>query len=248
MRPNKYLFIFVLLIPEIVFGRISVETRIALVIGNAAYKDIMPLVNTINDARAMDKALRQCDFQVTLLLDANRSEMQRANREFGQKIMRGGVGLYYYAGHALQVKGDNYLVPVGASVVSEDKIEDECLNSKSIVREMETAKNRLNIIILDACRNNPFQNVRSVTQGLAEMYAPVGTIIEYATAIGSVASDQDEYEKNGLYTSKLLNHILTPGLEVRKMFSLVREDVYKASDMQQLPWEANSMMGGDFFF
>jgi formylglycine-generating enzyme required for sulfatase activity len=246
MLLNIYLLIIGLLIPGIVFGSISVETRIALVIGNAAYR-LTPLANTKNDACAMEKALRQCDFQVTLLLDANRSEMRRANREFGKEIMRGGVGLFYYAGHALQVKGENYLVPVGAKVEAEDEVEDECLKATSIVRKMETAKNRMNIIILDVCRSNPFRSFRSSASGLAEMNAPPRTIIQYATAKGSMASAQDEERKNGLYTSKLLDHILTPGLEVQKMFSLVREDVYKASDMQQLPWEANSMMG-DFFF
>jgi hypothetical protein len=240
------LIIIILLIPVLLMASVS-EKRVALIIGNAAYKS-MPLQNTLNDARAMENALRECDFQIIRELDASRTSMRKAIRTFGDKIKGGGVGLFYYAGHALQVKGENFLVPIGASVFSEDEVMDECLRASSVVRKMETAGNRLNILILDACRNNPFRSFRSTAQGLAEMHAPAGTIIQYATAKGSVARDQDDNRQNGLYTSKLMDHILTPGIEVRKMFSLVREDVYKASNKDQLPWEANSMMGGDFYF
>jgi formylglycine-generating enzyme required for sulfatase activity len=240
------LIVIIFLIPGSLMASVS-EKRVALIIGNAAYKS-MPLQNTLNDARAMENALRDCDFQIIRELDASRTSMRQAIRTFGDKIKSGGVGLFYYAGHALQVKGENFLVPIGASVFSEDEVMDECLRASSVVRKMETAGNRLNILILDACRNNPFRSFRSTAQGLAEMHAPAGTIIQYATAKGSVARDQDDNRQNGLYTSKLMDHILTPGLEVRKMFSLVREDVYKASNKDQLPWEANSMMGGDFYF
>jgi len=243
---KSLLTIIILFVPVIVMATAS-EKRVALIIGNAAYQS-MPLQNTLNDARAMEKALRECDFQIIRELDAGRSSMRKSIRKFGEKIKDVGVGLFYYAGHALQVRGENYLVPIGASVFAEDEVMDECLRASSVVRKMESAGNRLNILILDACRNNPFRSFRSTAQGLAEMHAPAGTIIQYATAKGSVASDQDENRQNGLYTSKLLNHILTPGLEVRKMFSLVREEVYLASNKDQLPWEANSMMGCDFYF
>jgi len=238
--------IIILFIPAIVMASVS-EKRVALIIGNAGYKS-MPLKNTINDARAMENALRECDFQIIKALDASRTRMRKAIRKFGEKIKRGGVGLFYYAGHALQVKGENYLVPVGASVFSEDEVMDECLRASSVVRKMESAGNRLNILILDACRNNPFRSFRSTAQGLAEMKAPAGTLIQYATEAGSVARDQDEHRNNGLYTSKLLNRISTPGLEVQKMFRLVRGDVYRASNEEQLPWESGALIGGDFYF
>ncbi|KPA16202.1 peptidase C14 caspase catalytic subunit p20, partial [Candidatus Magnetomorum sp. HK-1] len=238
--------IIILLVPVIVMATVS-EKRVALIIGNADYKS-MPLQNTLNDARAIEKALRACDFEIIRELDARRSSMRKSIRQFGDKIKGGGVGLFYYAGHALQVRGENYLVPIGASVFSEDEVMDECLRASSVVRKMESAGNRLNILILDACRNNPFRSFRSTAQGLAEMKAPAGTLIQYATEAGSVARDQDENRKNGLYTSKLLNRILTPGLEVQKMFRFVRGDVYKASNEEQLPWESGALIGGDFYF
>jgi len=160
------LIIIILLIPVLLMASVS-EKRVALIIGNAAYKS-MPLQNTLNDARAMDNALRECDFQIIRELDASRTSMRKAIRTFGDKIKGGGVGLFYYAGHALQVKGENFLVPIGASVFSEDEVMDECLRASSVVRKMETAGNRLNILILDACRNNPFRSFRSTAQGLAE--------------------------------------------------------------------------------
>jgi len=243
---KKISTIIILLIPAIVMATVD-EKRVALIIGNAGYKS-MPLKNTINDARAMENALRECDFQIISELDASRTRMRQAIRLFGEKIKRGGVGLFYYAGHALQVKGENYLVPIDARVFNEDEVMDECLRASSVVRKMESAGNRLNILILDSCRNNPFRSFRSTAQGLAEMKAPAGTLIQYATEAGSVARDQDENRNNGLYTSKLLNRISTPGLEVQKMFRLVRGDVYKASNEEQLPWESGALIGGDFYF
>ncbi|ETR68737.1 MAG: hypothetical protein OMM_10218 [Candidatus Magnetoglobus multicellularis str. Araruama] len=132
-RMKQFLLItIILLIPGSLMASVS-EKRVALIIGNAAYKS-MPLQNTLNDARAMENALRECDFQIIRELDAGRSSMRQAIRTFGDKIKGGGVGLFYYAGHALQVKGENFLVPIGASVFSEDEIMDECLRSSSVVR------------------------------------------------------------------------------------------------------------------
>jgi len=221
------------------------EQRIALVIGNGSYKSSL-LANPVNDANDMADALERCNFTVMKKINANRREMRRAIRKFGHEIKSGVVGLFYYAGHGIQVKGENYLVPIGAEVYSEDEVEDECLKVSSVLRKMETAGNRLNIIILDACRDNPFgRSFRSGNQGLAKMDAPTGSILAYATAPGSVAADG--IGRNGLYTSKLLKHMMAAGLEIGKLFRQVRIDVMDASGKRQVPWESSSLTG-DFYF
>ncbi|TES90079.1 MAG: hypothetical protein E3J94_05540 [Desulfobacteraceae bacterium] len=217
------------------------EQRIALVIGNGSYKS-SPLANPVNDANDMADALERCNFTVMKKINATRREMRRAIRKFGHEIKSGVVGLFYYAGHGIQVKGENYLVPIGAEVYSEDEVEDECLKVSSVLRKMETAGNRLNIIILDACRDNPFgRSFRSGNRGLAKMDAPTGSILAYATAPGSVAADG--IGRNGLYTSKLLKHMMAAGLEIGKLFRQVRIDVMHASGKSQVPWESSSLTG-----
>ncbi|KPA15413.1 peptidase C14 caspase catalytic subunit p20 [Candidatus Magnetomorum sp. HK-1] len=226
----------------------TIEKRIALVIGNSDYIS-KPLSNPINDANSMEVALKNCSFEVTRRLNVNRQEMFEAIREFGDQIKRADVGLFYYAGHALQVNGENYLIPIGADVQKEHEVRFQCLEASLVSSNMEAASNPLNIIILDACRDNPFRSFRSTSSGLAEMSAPVGTIIQYATSAGSVAIDYDDLSgKNGLYTSKLLKYIQTPGLEINMIFRKVREEVHYASEKKQTPWESNSLMGGRFYF
>ncbi len=223
----------------------ATERRIALVIGNGAYKSA-PLRNPVNDATEIAIALEKTGFTVMKSINATRKQMRWAIRRFGEEINKGAVGLFYYAGHGIQVAGENYLVPIGAEVSSEDEVEDECLKVSSVLRKMETAGNRLNIIILDACRDNPFaRSFRSSGRGLAKMDAPTGSILAYATAPGSIASDGPG--RNGLYTSALLKHMMAPGLEIGKLFRQARIDVVSASGKKQVPWEASSLMG-DFYF
>jgi formylglycine-generating enzyme required for sulfatase activity len=221
------------------------ERRTALVIGNGAYKS-SPLGNPVNDANDMAAALKNCNFRVMKSINASRREMRKAIRKFGEEINKGAVGLFYYAGHGIQVDGENYLVPVNAAVYTEAEVEDECLKVSSVLRQMESAGNRLNIIILDACRDNPFgRSFRSSNAGLAKMDAPTGSILAYATAPGSVAADGTG--RNGLYTSMLLRHIMTPNLAIERVFKRVRINVVNASDKRQTPWESSSLMG-DFYF
>lgn len=224
------------------------EPRTALLIGNGDYKET-PLKNPVNDVNDLAEALKKCGFSVNKLINADRRGMRDAIRAFGRKLNTGGgVGLFFYAGHGMQVKGENYLVPVGARVFAEDEVVDECVRASAVLRKMETAGNRLNIIILDACRNSPFdRRFRSARRGLAEMDAPRGSIITYATAPGSMAADSDGSGGNGLYTSKLLRHILTPGLEIGLLFRKVRADVINASNSRQVPWESSSLTG-EFYF
>jgi formylglycine-generating enzyme required for sulfatase activity len=221
------------------------EARVALVIGNAAYAD-SPLRNPVNDARDMATALRAVGFQVDLLLDADRPRMFKAVRDFGQRINGGGVGLFYYAGHGMAVKGNNYLVPVATDIAGEDEVEVQALSVQSVLNKMEAAKNRLNILILDACRNNPFGHAfRSGGRGLAQMDAPAGSFIAYATAPGSLASDGQS--SHGLYTQHLLQAMKLPGLTVEQVFKRVRVEVKLASKDQQVPWDSSSLTG-DFYF
>jgi len=203
------------------------ERRVALVIGNGDYKS-SPLANPVNDANDMADVLKKCNFTVMKSINATRKEMRGAIRKFGEEINKGAVGLFYYAGHGIQVNGENYLVPVGAEVYAEAEVEDECLKVSSVLRQMESAGNRLNIIILDACRDNPFgRSFRSSNKGLAKMDAPTGSILAYATAPGSVAADGTG--RNGLYTSKLLNHMMEPNIVIKRIFKRVRIDVVSAS-------------------
>ena len=223
-------------------------TRTALVIGNGAYK-MSALRNPVNDAHLMRDVLKKCDFSVTLVTDANRKQMRKEIRKFGEKIKKGGTGLFYYAGHGIQVKGENYLVPVQSEVYSEAEVADECLLVSSVLRQMESAGNDLNIIILDACRNNPFErSFRSNKIGLAKMETPAGSLLGYATSPGSVAADG--IGGNGLYTSILAKNILNPGMKIEEVFKQTRIAVVEESKthgQKQVPWESSSLMG-DFYF
>jgi uncharacterized caspase-like protein len=221
------------------------ELRHALIIGNSTYTN-GPLKNPVNDARAMAKALGAAGFNVRVVEDATHLGMQRAVRLWGNDIAKGGVGLFYYAGHGLQVKGKNYLVPVNAEIENEEEIDFSTMDVNFVLAKMDAAKNALNIVILDACRNNPFaRSFRSAGRGLAQMDAPTGTFIAFATAPGSVASDGTG--ENGLYTQHLLREMQKPGLPVEQMFKQVRIGVMKDTKDQQIPWESSSMRG-DFAF
>ena len=221
------------------------EQRVALVIGNGAYQD-SPLRNPPNDARAIAQALRGCGFQVIEKINSDERGMIEAIRTFGQKIRGGGVGLFYYAGHGMQVGGTNYLVPVGTDVKKESDVEFECVDANRVLREMEDAGNALNIIILDACRNNPFaRSFRSNDRGLKKMDAPRGSLLAYATAPGDVAADGDG--QNGLYTAILLDYMRTPGATVEQVFKNVGRDVQQKTGGSQVPWIALSLTE-DFYF
>jgi hypothetical protein len=221
------------------------EQRIALLIGNGDY-ELSPLSNPVNDVTDMAGMLEECGFAVTKVINATRRQMRRAIRHFGNNIRGGGVGLFYYAGHGIQVNGQNYLVPIGADVMSEDEVEDECLGVSSVLRKMETAGNRMNIIMLDACRDNPFKrSFRSMQRGLAKMDAPTGSILVYATAPGMVASDGPD--RNGLYTAAFMKHVLQPGLKIEDLLKKVRIEVLNSTAGRQVPWESSSLIG-DFYF
>jgi uncharacterized caspase-like protein len=222
------------------------SSRVALVIGNASYLS-GPLKNTVNDARAMAQALRASGFEVILSENVpNQNEMKKVVREFGMKLRTGGTALFYYSGHGMQVKGFNYLIPTQAVMNIEQEIEYEALDVGFVLAYMESARSDVNIVILDACRNNPFARAfRDTKQGLSSMVAPTGTLIAYSTSPGSVASDGEE--EYGLYTKALLRHMTAPGMKVEDVFKNVRAEVLERSKGTQIPWESSSLVG-DFYF
>jgi len=221
------------------------EKRTALVIGNAAYAS-GTLRNSINDARAMAKVLGDLSFEVTLRENLDQKQMKREIQAFGEKLQEGGVGLFYFAGHGVQVNGRNYIIPVSAAIEHENQVEYEAVDMSAVLSEMDYARNRMNIVIMDACRDNPFaRSFRSMSQGLASIDAPTGTLIAYATAPGSVANDGEG--ENGVYTGELIKAMVRPGLKIEDVFKRVRSAVREATGGKQVPWESSSLEG-DFYF
>lgn len=220
--------------------------RMALVIGNGAYANAPALKNPANDAREMAATLKTLGFEVSSGVNLNQREMKRLIREFGQQLKAGGHGLFYYAGHGVQSRGHNYIIPVDANIQSEADVEDSGVDVNLVLSYMDDAQNGLNIVILDACRNNPFsRSFRSASDGLAQVDAPTGTLIAYATAPGRVAADG--VGENGLYTAELLKGMRLSGLSATEMFMHVRAEVMKRSGNKQVPWEASSLVGSFYF-
>ena len=221
------------------------ESRVALVIGNSDY-GVGSLRNPVNDATDMAKTLEACGFDVTAKTNVDQAAMETAVEDFGQRIRGAGVALFYYAGHGIQAQGENYLIPLGVNPKAENELRFRCINAGLVLAKMENAGTRVNIVILDACRDNPFaRSFRSQAKGLAVMDAAKGTIVAYATAPGQVASDGSG--RNGAYTGALLEHMQTPGLPVERLFKQVRNRVLSVTSNEQTPWE-NTSLTGDFYF
>ena len=221
--------------------------KVALVIGNGKYKDAPELKNAPNDAKAIGEALKATGFEVTMKLDTGREEMLAAIRAYVNLMeQKKHVGLFYFAGHGVQLDWRNYLLPIDAVI---DKLEDVAKQSVDIARLMEgltKAANPMNVIILDACRENPFGTAKPVAQkGLSQMDAPPQTILAYATSPGNVASDGDG--ANGLYTENLLREIKVPEAKIEDVFKRVRLGVRRKSNGAQIPWESTSLEE-DFWF
>ena len=252
-----YLLITVLIVPlawsqqeravRPVVGAVDPNIRQALVIGNSEYRHAGRLRNPVNDARAIGSTLQQLGFEVTTLLDADQRKMERAIRDFGDELRnRRGVGLFYYAGHGMQFDGENYLLPTDINPSTEDDVRYDAVPLGKMLAQMRAADNAMNVVILDACRNNPFsRSFRTFSPGLAQINAAAGTFISFATAPGQVAADGDG--NNGLFTGKLLAHLQTPGLKIEEVFKRTTADVYTASNQRQAPWVQYSVIG-DFYF
>ncbi|GAA4450150.1 hypothetical protein GCM10023189_10380 [Nibrella saemangeumensis] len=229
----------------------KVERRLALVIGNANYASGNRLANPVNDATDMANALKQLGFEVMPYTNVDLQGMKKAVEDFGSRLKTEGyqVGLFYYAGHGVQYQGRNFLVPVNASPKIAADIQYQCEYADRVLAFMEDAKVRTNIVILDACRNNPFERSFSrgdERQGLTTMKAPQGTFIAFATSPDNTASDGSG--RNGVFTSALLDALRVPNLSIESVFKRVRTEVIRKTASQQTPWDLSSLAGEDFYF
>ena len=227
------------------------QKRLALVIGNGAYQHVATLKNPSNDAMDMVRTLKELDFQVIAGVDQNEAQMKKLIRDFGDQLMiQKGVGLFFYAGHGVQAQGKNYLVPVDAEILREDEIEDQAIDINLVMGKMVSAKNDLNIIMLDACRNNPFAKEWSKyrtmgeADGLAKIDAPRNTVMFYAAEPGKVAWDGTG--KNGTFTEALLENIKKP-LELDFVIKQVKRSVQEKSKSKQAAY-IESSNSNDFYF
>jgi len=218
-------------------------SRIALLIGNGDYQNVPKLANPVNDAEDMAEVLKTLGFEVIVKLNASKPTMKKAVRKFGQSLHNGDVALFYYSGHGLQSDNNNYLVPVEADIKSDADIEFEAFNASRVFKEMEQVnKGGVNIMILDACRNNPFQsNSKNIKKGLAEMRHPVGSLLAYATAPNKVAYG-DGGERNSIYTKYLLEGLREkPFLNVHDLLTEVTRQVVEETGGTQVPWQSSSL-------
>ena len=230
------------------------EKRVALIIGVGKYQNASELTNPPNDARLVAPLLEKLGFETEIAIDPDYEAMKRAIRNFGRRLEGARVALFYYAGHGLQVAGRNYLLPVEVALAREQDLRYEAFDVQAILDEMD-APGRVNLIFLDACRDNPLarslaghlgQRSAAVGQGLAQVETTVsGTLIAYATDPGKVALDGTG--SNSPFTEALARHIATPALDVRQMLTRVRADVQKATNGHQRPW-VNESLDADFYF
>jgi hypothetical protein len=219
--------------------------RVALVIGNASYSSVPKLINPTNDAREVTRALQATGFEVIRLENADLRQMQDAVRSFGNRLGKNDVGLFYFSGHGVQVKGKNYLIPVRENIKQSFEVPSGAIDADLVLATMENAKNNLNIMILDACRS-PFPGeARSLSRGLATLDAAKGTLIAYATAPGKEALDGQG--SNSPYTKHLVRALQQKGLPIEQVFKQVRIAVVEETKGNQVPWENSSIMG-DFYF
>ena len=224
--------------------------RVALVIGNAAYKNATPLSNSINDATVMANALKSLGFELVggkAQTNLDKVALDNVIRKFGETIRGKRVAFLYYSGHGVQVDGRNYLIPTSANVMSRTDVKYELVNVDNVLDDMNASGTKVNIIVLDACRNNPFGDtgLRGLGSGLAVMDAPSGTLIAYATGPGKTAADG--VGKNSPYTESLSHIITEPGLDIEDVFREVGKDVQIKTAGEQIPWKMDSLTEKFYF-
>jgi len=227
--------------------KLSKVPKVALVVGNGKYKDAPELKNAPNDAKAIAETLKAAGFEVTLKLDTGREDLIGAIRAYVHVMeTRKCVGLFYFAGHGLQLAWRNYLLPVDGNIDKADDVAKQSVDIARLIEGLTKAANPMNVIILDACRENPFGSLKGVDhKGLSQMDAPNTTFLAYATSPGNVASDGDG--ANGLYTENLLRELRIQGTKIEDVFKRVRLGVRKKSNGAQIPWESTSLEE-DFYF
>lgn len=248
MRLGSIVFLLLLTLP---FPEARAEKRIALVVGNAGYHNVTPLANAANDATLIADTLRNVGFSLvgdSAQLNLDKPGFDRAVQAFGNQLMGADVALFYYAGHGIQIRGSNYLVPVSANPVREADVDFQMVDVALILRQMEGSGTKLNLVILDACRNNPFggRGLRASDGGLAQIRAPEGTLLSYATQPGNVALDGTG--RNSPYTTALAETMRRPGLDIFQAFNQVGLLVKRATGGAQQPWVSSSPIDGSFYF
>jgi formylglycine-generating enzyme required for sulfatase activity len=217
------------------------EKRVALVMGNARYAD-RPLRNPVNDSALMARTLQALGFEVQVANDVDRRGMLTALRDFENRSRGADVALFYFAGHGAQVGGANYLIPVNAGIRVENDVPDEAIDAASVLRRIEDTRVKVGLVVLDACRDNPYPGAsRSTARGLARMSVPTGTIVAYATAPGSTA--EDGTGDNGTYTAALARHLATPGLDIKDIFDRTAQEVERLTNGKQRPREEIGLRG-----
>lgn len=220
--------------------------RIALVIGNSKYQNVTSLNNPGNDANDISDILSKFGFSVRKHLDLSIDEMIKVTREFAVELNEFSAGLFYYAGHGMQINGSNYLVPIDCRIDTKEKTILSCFDVNSFLAQLEVHKGKTNICILDACRNNPFAMSRDISAGFAPFSnQPRGSIIAFSTSADDTASDGNG--SNGLYTSDLKETLLIPNLKIEDVFKSTRIKVLELSNGEQVSWE-HSCLIGDFYF
>ncbi|WP_437182551.1 caspase family protein [Rhodoplanes tepidamans] len=232
------------------FASAQAEPRMALVIGNSAYQAVTELPNPANDAKAMAELLSAAGFEVTTAPDLGQAEMRKAIGDFAAKVAERGpdtVSLVFYAGHGLQVDGENFLVPVDARIAREADVPLQTVRLADVMNALAAVPSKTRIVILDACRNNPFSEINKVVgRGLAIVDAPSGSIVSYSTAPGSEAEDGEG--SNSPYTRALLGVAREPGMPIEQAFKRVRYAVHQVTAGRQTPWESSSLTADFAFF
>ncbi len=223
------------------FSQVALAKRVALVVGNSNYSE-RPRRNPVNDANLMQAALKELGFEVSLLRNADRRTLLAGLREFESKARDAEVALFFFAGHGMQVGGNNYLIPVGGTIQNETDVPDESVEAGSVLRRLEDARSKVALVILDACRDNPFAGAsRSANRGLGRMSAPTGTIVAYSTAPGSTAADGTG--SNGVYTEQLVRQLKASNLDIKEVFDRTAQEVERITGGKQRPREEVGLRG-----
>lgn len=247
MRSIVLCFVFVF--HALVAGFAMAEPRVALVVGNGAYEHVSGLDNPVSDSQLMAASLEASGFEVMLVTDGDQTSMKQAIADFGRRLRETGpetTGLFYYAGHGVQSQGNNYLLPVDGFIRDEADLDLVGVEAEWVLRQLFSARIRTSIVVLDACRNNPFESMSGrLKEGLAEMKAPTGSFISYATAPGNVALDG--LEGNSPFTAALARNMSVPNTPIEAVFKNVRIEVLEKTNGAQTPWDSSSLTG-DFYF
>ncbi len=247
MQFARFIVCFALLLFSSAAFAEEARNRVALVIGNSAYTRA-PLANPVNDAKLMAARLKEQGFEVFASYDASQRDMKRAVQTFAATLRQRGkdvVAFIFYAGHSVQVKGENYLIPVDEQIKSEADVDIDAVSLSSIMSMLENTETRLSIVVLDACRDNPFGYARGGSRGLARVDAPGGSLVAFSTAPGKVAQDGPA-SGNSFYTAALAQAMAEPGLKIEEVFKRVRIAVREKTKGEQTPWESTSLTG-DFY-